>query len=291
MRTYHNTLLAGVAALALIAGTGLAAAQAPNGGTQGGQEHATQSKGTSSGMRAQGQGESNRTAQSPNAGMLHKGNGPGAQQAQGKEKTGPIAQKQTPQSQQNAKANEQNGQAAKSGMKANNRQAERINRRNKTSKGGVARNERRMEHGRQSTAQRERTQRERTMQGLQGNASGQMQGNQMQGNKGPQGAAEKGTASTQVKGGNVRLSEQQRTHIRQTIIDARNAPRASHVNFNVDVGTAIPRNEFTTIHVVPVPEYLVRIEPRWRGLEYFIFQDEVVIVNPRDLRIVAIVPV
>jgi hypothetical protein len=280
MRRYQNTLLAGAAALAFFAATGLASAQAPNGGSPVGQEHATQSKGGSSGMRAQGQGQSRQTAQSPNSGMQRGGNGPGAQQAQGQGKAGPTAQRENRQSQQNARANQHPGQDAQQGNGANNRQAERANRGN-TSERGVARNGQRMEHGRQSTAQRERT-----MRGLQGNASGQMQGN-----RGAQGTAQAGGANGRVRGSNVRLSDQQQTRIRETIIGARNAPRVGHVNFSVNVGTAIPREQFTSIHVVPVPEYLVRIEPRWRGLEYFIFEDEIVVVNPRDLRIVAIIPV
>jgi hypothetical protein len=88
----------------------------------------------------------------------------------------------------------------------------------------------------------------------------------------------------------VQLSEDQRTRIRQTIIESGNAPRVGRVNFNVRTGTVIPRSEFTSIRVVPVPQYLVQIEPRWRGYEYFVHQDSIVIVNPRDLRIVAIVP-
>ena len=49
------------------------------------------------------------------------------------------------------------------------------------------------------------------------------------------------------------------------------------------VGTVIPRGR---IHVVPVPETLVRIEPEWRGFLYFVYEDEVVVVNPRDMKIV-----
>jgi hypothetical protein len=44
------------------------------------------------------------------------------------------------------------------------------------------------------------------------------------------------------------------------------------------------------IHVVPVPETLVRIEPEWRGFLYFVYEDEVVIVSPDDMKIVAVVP-
>jgi hypothetical protein len=55
----------------------------------------------------------------------------------------------------------------------------------------------------------------------------------------------------------------------------------------VAVSTAIPRGH---IHVVPVPSYLVQIDPAWRGFLYFVYEDEVVIVNPQDMRIVAVLP-
>ena len=45
------------------------------------------------------------------------------------------------------------------------------------------------------------------------------------------------------------------------------------------------------IHVVPVPETLVRIEPEWRGYMYFVYEDEIIVVNPRDYKIVAVLPV
>ena len=75
--------------------------------------------------------------------------------------------------------------------------------------------------------------------------------------------------------------------IRDTVIDARNAPRAGHVDFNIRVGTLVPRRE---IHVIPVPRTLAEIDPVWRGYLYFVVRDEVVIVNPRDMKIVAVLP-
>jgi hypothetical protein len=88
-------------------------------------------------------------------------------------------------------------------------------------------------------------------------------------------------------GMNVQLTNEQRTRIRDTVINAHGAPRVGRVDFDVTVGTVIPRDR---IHVVPVPETLVSIEPEWRGFLYFVYEDEVVIVNPNDMKIVAIVP-
>ena len=90
-----------------------------------------------------------------------------------------------------------------------------------------------------------------------------------------------------VSGFNGTLTDEQRTRIRSRAIGARGAPRVDHVGFDVAVGTAIPRGH---IHVAPVPRYLVQIDPAWRGFLYFVHEDEVVIVNPRDMRIVAVLP-
>ena len=89
-------------------------------------------------------------------------------------------------------------------------------------------------------------------------------------------------------GMNVQLNEQQRSEIRTTVINAHGAPRVGQVDFDVTVGTVIPRGK---VRIVPVPETLVRIEPEWRGFLYFVYEDEVVIVNPNDMKIVAVVPV
>jgi hypothetical protein len=91
-----------------------------------------------------------------------------------------------------------------------------------------------------------------------------------------------------MQGADVRLNEQQRTSIRTTVIEAQGAPRVDHVDFDVNVGTVVPRRD---INVVPVPETLVRIEPQWSGFLYFVYEDEVIIVNPRDMRIVAVLTV
>lgn len=91
-----------------------------------------------------------------------------------------------------------------------------------------------------------------------------------------------------ASGTNVQFNDQQRTQIRETVINARGAPRLDKANFNVSVGTVIPR---TGVRIVPVPQTLVRIQPAWRSFRYFVWMDDVVIVNPRDMTIVAVVRV
>jgi Protein of unknown function (DUF1236) len=59
----------------------------------------------------------------------------------------------------------------------------------------------------------------------------------------------------------------------------------SSVNFIVSVGTRVPRS----VRFMALPQTIVEIEPAWRGFEYFMIGDEIVIVDPRSLEIVAIV--
>ena len=65
------------------------------------------------------------------------------------------------------------------------------------------------------------------------------------------------------------------------------APRVTNVNFSINVGTVVPR----TVRVVAVPPTLVEIHPEWRGYIYFVHDDEIIIVEPGTLRIVAVLSV
>lgn len=96
-----------------------------------------------------------------------------------------------------------------------------------------------------------------------------------------------GNASIPMQGSELTLTPEQRTRVRDTVIDAHGAPKVDHVDFNVRVGTLVPRSR---IHAIPVPETLIQIDAGWRGFLYFVVGDDVVIVNPHDMRIVAVVP-
>jgi hypothetical protein len=88
------------------------------------------------------------------------------------------------------------------------------------------------------------------------------------------------------RGGSVQLSEDQRSQIK-TIIGHGHGPRLGHnVNFDVRVGTRIPRS----VHYATLPPDIVRIVPQYRGFDYFLVEDEIVIVDPHTLEIVAIIP-
>jgi hypothetical protein len=250
-------LLASVAAFALLTGTGLASAQDQskdhNGPTQMNQpQTSTPSMNKGAGGATGGQTQ------------LNNGN---AGQGAGADKTGQNAQNEIKGAQ--PKANDRVGESTKmKGMNGQERHAQETNRGQKTSKANA--------HHNRTTAQRE------NKNGMERHGG---QSNTAQNQGGHNGL--KGLQSN-ASGVNVNLTDQQRTHIRKTVIDARGAPKVGHVNFDVSVGTAIPRGR---VHAVRVPETLVRIEPEWRGFLYFVFQDDVVIVNPRDMKIVAVLAV
>ena len=47
----------------------------------------------------------------------------------------------------------------------------------------------------------------------------------------------------------------------------------------------------SSVRVVEVPATIVRIQPRWKGYRYFVYNDEIIIVEPRTLKIVAVLDV
>lgn len=63
------------------------------------------------------------------------------------------------------------------------------------------------------------------------------------------------------------------------------AKPVTHVNFSVSVGTAVPR----TLELRPVPTTIVEIVPQYRGYDFFLVRDEIVIVEPRSHRIVDVI--
>jgi peptidoglycan hydrolase-like protein with peptidoglycan-binding domain len=84
----------------------------------------------------------------------------------------------------------------------------------------------------------------------------------------------------------VRLTAEQRTKIRQTVLSGKDVPRVDRVNFSLTVGTVVPSH----VRVVVVPPALIEIHPEWRGHQYFVAEDEIIIVD-HSHKIVATVPV
>lgn len=92
-----------------------------------------------------------------------------------------------------------------------------------------------------------------------------------------------GTTTGQA-GAGAKLSTEQRTNIR-TSITKQNIKPVTNINFSISVGTRVPR----TVGFHPLPAEVVTIYPDWRGYEFFLVNEEIVVVNPRTLEIVAVI--
>lgn len=84
--------------------------------------------------------------------------------------------------------------------------------------------------------------------------------------------------------GSANLTGEQRTRISKDIRQT-NVKRVTNVNFNVSVGTVIPRS--VSLH--PLPATVVEVYPQWRGYRFVLVEDEIIIIEPGSYRIVAVI--
>jgi hypothetical protein len=88
---------------------------------------------------------------------------------------------------------------------------------------------------------------------------------------------------TQAK--SVHLSSDQRDRVK-TIVTRNRSARVDRVDFDVRVGVRVPH----TVHIVTLPEEIVRIVPQYRGFDYVIVRNEILIIDPDTYEIVAVLP-
>lgn len=265
MRTWRTMLLASAAALALTTGSGFAQGTQDHGsGTGAAQEHGGAAQ-PGSAMKPSGGATTNATSPA----------GKPEQKAQGTQPGGATMQK--------------GAQGTQPGINRNaeeNRGANPQNAQNKSDK-DTERNAQKSEPNK-NQAQQKPSGATTTNQAEQQKPSGTMQGQQPSNRSAEEQLGRNNRLQGNASGTTVQLNDQQRKEIRTTVIEKSGAPRVGHVDFDVAIGTAVPRER---IHVIPVPETLVRIEPRWRGFMYFVYEDEIVVVDPHDYKIVAVLPV
>lgn len=84
-------------------------------------------------------------------------------------------------------------------------------------------------------------------------------------------------------GAGAKLSTEQRTKITTVIRDQHVSP-VTNVNFSISIGTRVPRD----VGFHPLPAEIVTYYPDWRGYEFFLVRDQIVVVDPRTLEIVAV---
>jgi Protein of unknown function (DUF1236) len=98
------------------------------------------------------------------------------------------------------------------------------------------------------------------------------------------GTENKSQATTGQAGAGAKISTEQRTKI-TTVIRGEHAAPVDHVNFSINIGTRVPREG---VSFRPLPVEVVTIYPEWRGYEFFLVRDQIIVVDPRTLEIVAV---
>jgi len=109
----------------------------------------------------------------------------------------------------------------------------------------------------------------------------------------PSGAASKSNQSTTEQNrstttgqgaaaGSAKLSTEQRTKITSVIKQHKVEP--TKLSVSVSIGTRVP----ASVHLYPLPVEVVEVYPAWRGFEYILVGDQIVVVNPRTHEIVAV---
>lgn len=107
------------------------------------------------------------------------------------------------------------------------------------------------------------------------------------GQTGPNGNAT--TTTTNERASQVRsvtLSGEQKTRVHEVVIKDRSA-HVDRVDFQIRAGVRVPR----TFHVFDVPQEVVTVVPQYRGFKYIIVRDELLIIDPDTLEIVAVVQI
>jgi hypothetical protein len=97
---------------------------------------------------------------------------------------------------------------------------------------------------------------------------------------------EKGATTGQgAASGSAKLSTEQRSKI-TTVIKQQKVERVepSKLNISISVGARVP----TSVRFYPLPSEVYVIYPEWRGYDYIMVGDQILVINPRTHEIVAI---
>ena len=82
--------------------------------------------------------------------------------------------------------------------------------------------------------------------------------------------------------GSAKLSTEQRS--KMTTIFKQHRVKPAHLNISVRVGARVPNS----VHFYPLPREVFVIYPEWRGYDYIMVGDEIIVLDPRTHEIVAI---
>jgi hypothetical protein len=104
-------------------------------------------------------------------------------------------------------------------------------------------------------------------------------------NAGQNAAGQNSANTTGQAGAAGKLTTEQRTQV-TSVVKQQNIRAETNVNFSISVGTRVPSH----VHFYPVPQEIVTIYPAWRGYKLFRARNEIIIVQPETLEIVAVIP-
>jgi len=193
--------------------------------------------------------------------MQQKGAGPGGASS-GDKTMSPSGGQPAQSSERNSKQNERLGQSPGDQQKGMTRGAQEEKPGTETTGAGA------QEKG----AQEERGMKERGAQEEQGKTGAS--GNEPLGQS-------RGSNKTSVQ-----LSQDQRSRI-QAVVGKEHAPRFSgSEHLDITVGARVPRD----VRVAVLPEDIVTIVPEYRGFNYLLVGDSILIIDPVTLEIVAVIP-
>jgi hypothetical protein len=95
--------------------------------------------------------------------------------------------------------------------------------------------------------------------------------------------AKSSTTTGQAAAGG-KLTSEQRTKV-TTVIKQQNIKPVTNVNFSISVGTRVPRD----VEFHPLPTEIVTVYPDWRGYDFVLVNDQIIVINPRTYEIVAVI--
>src|SRR3954454_21556688 len=257
-----NRLMVSVAAIALLAGAGFAQAQGTGGaGGAGGQSGGAAAQGGASGGAAGGAmsqpgGAMNRDSASPS--------------------TGGSSDMRSSQSGQKSGA-ETKGQHAEDGMKGPNSKStasdnDKSGTKNMKAEGREGRDNNMKAEGRDSKTGTNTNAETKTGTGTNTNTNAETKT-----------GGDRSQVTTGQAGAGAKLSTEQRTKITSVIRSPRVEP-VTNVNFNISVGTRVPRE----VHFHPLPAEVVTVYPEWRGYDFILVREQIIVIDPRSYEIVAV---
>ena len=247
-----NRLMITAATAALIAGTGLANAQGMGGGREGG----------AAGGAATQQSAPSAPAASPSSGAASReGSSEGMKATQSEEKGG-MKNQRAQEMKPGATGEKSMGEKSTGEKSAQEKSpGERSKSMNSQNDKGAA--------GKDMKAEGQERNNNMKAEGRDNNTAGAKQ--------------EERSQTVGQAGAGAKLSTEQRTKITTVIRDQHIAP-VTNINFSISVGTRVPRD----VGFRPLPAEIVTYYPDWRGYEFFLVRDQIVVVDPRTLEIVAV---